>query len=62
MRSVECSSLAHVYGWMHQAVVMFVCVVCLCFVNSGLVGFVLVLFDAYCWFDALVCNTDSVWL
>ena len=33
--SVECSSLAHVYGWMHQAVVMFVCVVCLCFVNSG---------------------------
>ena len=24
-----------VSGWMHQAVVMFVCVVCLCFVNSG---------------------------
>ena len=32
---VESSSLAHVCGWMHQAVVMFVFVVCLCFVNSG---------------------------
>ena len=36
MGSVECSSLAHVcVGWTHQAVVMFVCVVCLCFANSG---------------------------